>query len=251
MRSTTVSIPVFSSSTISTSSTEATSSAFSTGVLPSHAPSGRSTTARATSWRNAASARNAPLKPCHELTKASISRRRPASFGRSCMTEGTSLATLIDQVELFRGADVVQPADRQSIRGALHLRGILFGLALNRNHRLDEPVELLLRLGLGRLDQQALRHEQREVSGRRVEAVIEQPLGEVHRVDAELLRLPLERDDELVARTTSRVGGVESCLLQTREHVVGVECSVFGDALHAGATEHAHVDVRAQQHAGV
>src|SRR6185503_19646703 len=210
-RSTTVSIPVFSSSTISTNSTEPTSSAFSTGVLPSHAPSGSSTTARATSWRNAASKRNAPLKPCHELTNASSRRRMPESLGRSCMTEGTPrflvesgqgpfddavkrrdfcrLATLIGQIQLLRGTDVVQPADRQSIRGALDLRGILFGLPLNRNHRRDEAVELLFRLRLGRLDQQALRYQQREVSGGRVEAVIEQPLGEVHGVDAELLRL--------------------------------------------------------------
>src|ERR1043165_9155832 len=157
MRSTTVSIPVLSSSTISTNSTEATSNAFSTFVLPSHTPSGNSTTARATSWRNAASKRNAPLKPCHELTNASSRRRRPESFGRSCITEGTSLATLICQIQLLRGTDVVQPAHRESIRGAFDLRGILFGLPLNRNHRLDEAVELFLRLGLGRLAQQELR----------------------------------------------------------------------------------------------
>src|SRR4030095_13523027 len=131
-----------------------------TGVSPGHAPSGSSTTARATSWRKAASKRNAPLKPCHELTKASTRRRMPESLGRSCMTDGSSLATLIGQIQLFRGADVVQPADRQSIRCALDLRGVLFGLALDRNHRLDEGIELFLGLGLGRLDQQALRHEQ-------------------------------------------------------------------------------------------
>src|SRR5262245_24499367 len=220
MRSTTVSIPVFSSSTISTSSTEATSSAFSTGVVPSQAPSGSSTTASATSWRNAASKRNAPLNPFHELMKASSRRRRPESLGRSCMTDGSSLATLIGQVELFGGADVVQPADGQSIRCALHLRRILFGLALNRNHRFDEGVEFLLGLGLRRLDQQALRHEQREVRRRRVEAVVEQALGEVHGVHAHLFRLTLERDDELVTGAAPRVRGVEARLLQARQHVV-------------------------------
>ncbi len=81
--------------------------------------------------------------------------------------------------------------------------------------------------------------------------MIEQPLGEVHRVDAELLRLPLQRDDELVARAPIRIRGVEARLLQACQHVVRVQRSIFGDALHSGATEHAHIDVGAQQHAGV
>ena len=48
-------------------------------------------------------------------------------------------------------------------------------------HDLDEFVERFLALGFGRLDQQALRHQQREIIRRRVDAVIEQALGEIQR----------------------------------------------------------------------
>ena len=58
------------------------------------------------------------------------------------------------------------------------------GLAQDLGHDLGEPVERLLGLGLGRLDQQRLVDDQREVHGRRVHAVVEQPLGEVERLDA-------------------------------------------------------------------
>ena len=50
-------------------------------------------------------------------------------------------------------------------------------LALDRDHRLDEPVELAQVLGLGRLDHQ--RAGDRERHRRRVEAVVDQPLGDV------------------------------------------------------------------------
>ena len=51
---------------------------------------------------------------------------------------------------------------------------------------LGEMVQRLLGLGLGRLDQQRLVDDQREVHGRRMHAVVEQPLGEVERPDPEL-----------------------------------------------------------------
>ena len=47
--------------------------------------------------------------------------------------------------------------------------------------RLGERVERLARLGLGRLDEQRLVDDQREVDRRRVKAVVEQALGEVER----------------------------------------------------------------------
>ena len=84
------------------------------------------------------------------------------------------------------------------------------------NHGLDEGVERLLALGLGRLDQQALRHQQREIRRRRVEAVVEQPLREIHGGDVQLPRLTLQRDDELVARAARRIRGIEARLLRSR-----------------------------------
>ena len=71
----------------------------------------------------------------------------------------------------------------------LHEVGLRFGFLEDRDHRVDEAVERFLALGLGGLDQQALGHQQREVGRRRMEAVVEQALGEIHRGDAELARL--------------------------------------------------------------
>ena len=50
------------------------------------------------------------------------------------------------------------------MRRLLEDRRILGGLACDLAHRLDERVERLLRLGLGRLDHQRLGHDEREVS---------------------------------------------------------------------------------------
>ena len=50
-------------------------------------------------------------------------------------------------------------------------------LAANRNHRLAEPIELVLRFALGRLHHQRAGHRKRH--GRRVESVIHQPLRDV------------------------------------------------------------------------
>ena len=41
-------------------------------------------------------------------------------------------------------------------------------------------------------------------------AVIEQALGEIHRRDAEFFGLPLQRDDELMGRTTPGISQLES-----------------------------------------
>ena len=70
-----------------------------------------------------------------------------------------------------------------------------------------------------------------KVGRRRVKAVIEQPLGEVHGGDVELARLALERDDELVARAALRVGRIEAGLLQALQQIVGIERRVLADPL--------------------
>ena len=67
----------------------------------------------------------------------------------------------------------------------------------DRDHRVAEPIELLLRFALGRLDHQRARHRERH--RRRVEAVVHQPLGHVRLVDRS--RAVLERtqvEDHLV-----------------------------------------------------
>ena len=72
----------------------------------------------------------------------------------------------------------------------------LADLLANRDHRVAEAVELLLRLALGRLDHQRAGHRERD--RRRVEAVVDDPLGDVLDIDA---RRRLERpgvEDALV-----------------------------------------------------
>ena len=75
---------------------------------------------------------------------------------------------------------------------------ILLRLAQDVRDRVGERVQRLLRLCLGRLDEQRLVDEQREVHRRRVEAVVEQPLGEVQRADPQLLLHRRARQHELV-----------------------------------------------------
>jgi hypothetical protein len=64
------------------------------------------------------------------------------------------------------------------VRLAVHHR---LNLAADRNQRIAEPVELVLRLALGRLDHHRARHRKRH--GRRMEAVVHQPLRDVLFVD--------------------------------------------------------------------
>ena len=59
-----------------------------------------------------------------------------------------------------------------------------------------------------------------DLEEQRMHAVVEQPLGEVHGVDPQLLGLLLQRQDELVAGPTLRIGGVEAGLHQPLQQVV-------------------------------
>ena len=105
-------------------------------------------------------------------------RRRPAL--------GRVLARTVAHDRLLRGAHLVEPAHRASCGASCSELGLLGRLARDREHRVAERVERLLRLGLGRLDHQRLGHDQREVDRRRVEAVVHQPLRDVERADAVL-----------------------------------------------------------------
>ncbi len=96
---------------------------------------------------------------------------------------------LPDHRMLCRG-DLVEAPHRRRVGGGARDLGVLGSLAQDRRDRLGEGVERLPGLGLGRLDHQRLLDEQREVDRRRVEAEVEQALGEVERLDAQL---PLHR----------------------------------------------------------
>ena len=75
-------------------------------------------------------------------------------------------------------------------------------LVADRDHRVAEPVELGEVLRLGRLDHQRARHRERH--RRRVEAVVDQPLGDVVGGDAGGLRDRAQVEDALVRHDARR-----------------------------------------------
>ena len=147
---------------------------------------------------------------------------------------------------ILRGPHLVEPLHRPMMRRLLQQLGILRRLAGDREHRVAEGVERLLRLRLRRLDHQRLGDDEREVDRRRVEAVVHQPLGDVERGAAVLpLQAPRGHHElvhaEAVERQVVR-------LLQPREDVVRVEHSHLGH-LAQPRPPHPHVGVRADEDA--
>ena len=137
------------------------------------------------------------------------------------------------------------------MRGGLHEFGVVLGFLADARHGVHEGVELLFRFRFRRFDQQALGHQQREVGGRGVAAVVEQALGHVHGRHAPFLGLAAQRDDELVAGAAFGIGQLEPGVAQARHQVVGVEGGVFAHPRHAAAAKHLRVGEGAQQDAGV
>ena len=105
-------------------------------------------------------------------------------------------------------------------------------LAADRDHRLAEPVELGEVLALGGLDHQRAGH--REGHRRGVEAVVDQPLGDVVDADAGLLGQRPQVDDALV-RDQAAGAGVEhgEVRFEPLGHVVRAEHGDLGGALEA------------------
>jgi hypothetical protein len=132
------------------------------------------------------------------------------------------------------------------VRRVLELLGILGRLLGDRQHRVAEGVERLDRLGLGRLDHERLRDDQREVDRGRVEPVIHEPLGDVERAHAVLAPQRPRRQHELVhAQPVDReVVGI----LKPREDVVRVQDGHLGHVPER-RPPHAHERVRAHEHA--
>ncbi len=93
--------------------------------------------------------------------------------------------------------NIIKPLVLGVVRRGRHELRVCLRFVRDLVHRLDEVVERLLRLRLGRFDHQRFRHNQREVRGRRVNAEVEQALGNVECLDAESL-LPIRGEHELV-----------------------------------------------------
>ena len=95
------------------------------------------------------------------------------------------------------GGDFVEAADARGVRRGLDDLGIGTGFLGDGNHRVAEGVEALAALVLGRLDHHRPVHDEREVDGHRVEAVVHQALSDVEGGDAGLLE-ELVVEDHLV-----------------------------------------------------
>ena len=115
-------------------------------------------------------------------------------------------------------------------------------LAADANHRFAEPVELGERLALRRLDHERARNRERH--GRRMEAIIHEPLRHVLGLDAVGLELA-QVEDELVG-AASVLAGVEDGVVsgELLRHVVGVEDRSFGGELQAIGAHHGDVRPR-------
>ena len=127
---------------------------------------------------------------------------------------------------------------------------VLARLAQDLRDRVGERVERLLRLRLGRLDEQRLVDEQREVDRRRVVAVVEQPLGEVERLDLQLAlhrRAGQARTRACRASRRRAAAGRRRRLAQPREQVVRVEHRGLGRVLQPLGAERADVRVGAHE----
>ena len=122
--------------------------------------------------------------------------------------------------------------------------GFNFGdLVPDRDHRLDEAINLGLGFGLGRLDHQRPRH--REAHSRGMEAVIDQPLGDVVDGDA-ATGLQRARVDDAFMRDTAADAAIEhrEVRLQPIGDVIGVEDRDFGRPRQPFAAHHQDVEIR-------
>ena len=141
---------------------------------------------------------------------------------------------------------LVEPLDRPRVRRLVHELRLVGRLTRDREHRVAERVERLLRLRLGRLDHQRLGHDEREVHRRRMEAVVHQPLRHVERAHAVLLLQVARAEHELVH--AEPVVEKVVVVLQPREHVVRVQHRDLAHLAQARAVR-AHEGVRADEDA--
>eukprot|EP00955_Chlamydomonas_euryale_P024570 258863-Chlamydomonas_euryale.AAC.3 len=121
----------------------------------------------------------------------------------------------------------------------LHLADLL----ADRDERVAEAVELILGLGLRRLNHERARHRPRHC--RRVEAVVDEALGDVLDLDAGCVLDRADVEDELVRARAVLAGEKHRVVVfETRHHVVCLEDGVGRRLREAGRAHHRHVGER-------
>ena len=121
-------------------------------------------------------------------------------------------------------------------------------LLADRDHRLAESIELLLRLAFRRLDHEGARHRERH--GRRVESIVHQPLGDILDIySARLLHYP--RVDDALVRHRSVCAFVQhrEMRLQSLRDVIRIEDCDLRRVLQPIAAHQLDVGVRDRQNA--
>ena len=138
-------------------------------------------------------------------------------------------------------------AARGELRRLVQARIARLGPLGDRAQRHDELVERRFALALGRLDQHRAVDDEREVHRHRVEALVDQRLGEIERGDA--LGEAFVREQRLVH---ARTGGAErrvEHVLEAAQHVVGVEHRIARDLPQAVGAVAEDIGQRAGEHA--
>ena len=112
----------------------------------------------------------------------------------------------------------------------------------DRDHGVAESIQLRLRFGFGRLDHQRARH--RKTHGRGVEAVVDQPLGDIVHGDAGFCLQRAGIDDAFMRDPPLHVAVQHRKMrIEPLRDIVGVEDRDLGGARQAFAAHHQDVDV--------
>src|SRR6202044_4026868 len=129
------------------------------------------------------------------------------------------------------GGYFVEAADSCGVRSSLHEIGRGVGFGGDGAHRVNEQITFLFRFGFRRLDHHGAGNDQREGGGVRVEAVIDQALGDVHGIYAFHFLARVAEDD--FVHGGQIVGEIEIGL-EIFANVVGVEHGVFSSLANSG-----------------
>ena len=115
---------------------------------------------------------------------------------------------------------IIDTTDWRVVRRSLHQFRVSLGFLRNLVHHVDERVDSLLALVLGRLYHETLVEEQREINRRSMVSVVEQALGNVHCCHACALVCESVEDHFVLAKT---LDGQEVIALQAFLDIVRIE----------------------------
>ena len=134
------------------------------------------------------------------------------------------------------------------MRRVLHHLRVGLDFTGDRDHGVDEAVDFELAFGFGGLDHERAVDDHGEAHGVRVEAVVDEALGDIAGAHAEF-RLPVVAEDHFVH--AGRLVGQVEVGLQILADVDGVEDGVHGGVAQSGTAVRQDVGERADQHAEV